>query len=207
MLRRLSSSFVRQASAGLRLASSARQASEAVPAGSVPKKLNFSLLSPHQSILSQAEVDMVIIPGSDGLFGVLPGHVPIITELKPGVVTVQVDNTVDRYFVSSGFAFVHPDSSTEVCALEAVKVSDLDPDAVRVGLEGAKSSLASAADGNFEVCAFVQHFHSNFKSSVSQSQAKMCIILSSFFCLADAGKALAAISVETFEAMQDALKA
>ena len=91
---------------------------------------------------------MVIIPGADGLFGVLPGHVPIITELKPGVVTVQVDNTVDRYFVSSGFAFVHPDSSTEVCALEAVKVSELDADAIRVGLEGAKSSLASASDGN-----------------------------------------------------------
>ena len=92
---------------------------------------------------------MVIIPGADGLFGVLPGHVPIITELKPGVVTVQVDNNVDRYFVSSGFAFVHPDSSTEVCALEAVKVSELDADAIRVGLEGAKSSLASASDGDF----------------------------------------------------------
>ena len=151
MLRRLSSSVVRQASAGLRLASSARQASEAVPAGAVPKKLSFSLLSPHNAILSKADVDMVIIPGADGLFGVLPGHVPIITELKPGVVTVQVDNVVDRYFVSSGFAFVHPDSSTEVCALEAVKISELDADAIRVGLEGAKSSLASASDGNFLV--------------------------------------------------------
>ncbi len=148
MLRRLSSSVVRQASAGLRLASSARQASEAVPAGAVPKKLSFSLLSPHQSIMSKAEVDMVIIPGADGLFGVLPGHVPIITELKPGVVTVQVDNNVERYFVSSGFAFVHPDSSTEVCALEAVKLSELDADAVRSGLEGAKASVASASDGN-----------------------------------------------------------
>ena len=148
MLRRLSSSVFRQSSAFLRVASSARQASESVSAGANPKKLSFSLLSPHNAILSKADVDMVIIPGADGLFGVLPGHVPIITELKPGVVTVQVDNVVDRYFVSSGFAFVHPDSSTEVCALEAVKVSELDADAIRVGLEGAKSSLASASDGN-----------------------------------------------------------
>ena len=155
MLRRLSSSVIRQASSGLRLASSARQAAEAVPAGSIPKKLSFSLLSPHHSILSKAEVDMVIIPGADGLFGVLPGHVPIITELKPGVVTVQVDNNVERYFVSSGFAFVHPDSSTEVCALEAVKVSELDADAVRSGIEGAKSSLASASDGNFQLILLV----------------------------------------------------
>ena len=171
MLRRLSSSVFRQASAGLRLASSARQASEAVPAGSVPKRLSFSLLSPHNSILSKAEVDMVIIPGADGLFGVLPGHVPIITELKPGVVTVQVDNTVDRYFVSSGFAFVHPDSSTEVCALEAVNVSELDADAIRVGLEGAKSSLASASDGDdfAELASVIFFYLENFVSVFAPS--------------------------------------
>ena len=114
---------------------------------------------------------MVIIPGADGLFGVLPGHVPIITELKPGVVTVQVDNTVDRYFVSSGFAFVHPDSSTEVCALEAVNVSELDADAIRVGLEGAKSSLASASDGDdfAELSSVIFFYLENFVSVFAPS--------------------------------------
>ena len=46
-----------------------------------------------------------------------------------------LDKEIDRYFVSSGFAFVHADSSTDVCAVEAVKVEELDPDAVRAGLQ------------------------------------------------------------------------
>ena len=53
-----------------------------------------------------------------------------------GVVTVhkELDKSVDKYFISSGFAFVHADSSTDVCAVEAVKLDDLDADAVRSGL-------------------------------------------------------------------------
>jgi F0F1-type ATP synthase epsilon subunit len=53
------------------------------------------------------------------------------------VVTVhkELDKSVEKYFVSGGFAFVHPDSTADICAVEAVKVSDLDPDAVRAGLQ------------------------------------------------------------------------
>ncbi len=51
---------------------------------------------------------MVIIPGAGGVFGVLPGHVPTISELKPGVLEVTIaPNEVVKYFVSSGFAFAH----------------------------------------------------------------------------------------------------
>ena len=46
----------------------------------------------------------------------------------------ELDKSVDKYFISSGFAFVHADSSTDVCAVEAVKLDDLDADAVRSGL-------------------------------------------------------------------------
>lgn len=42
---------------------------------------------------------------------------------------------VEKYFVSGGFAFIHPDSSADICAVEAVKVADLDADAVRAGLQ------------------------------------------------------------------------
>lgn len=47
----------------------------------------------------------------------------------------ELDKVVEKYFVSGGFAFVHPDSSADICAVEAVKVSDLDADAVRAGLQ------------------------------------------------------------------------
>lgn len=53
------------------------------------------------------------------------------------MVTVHkdLDKDVTKYFVSGGFAFVHPDSTADICAVEAVKVSDLDADAVRAGLQ------------------------------------------------------------------------
>jgi F-type H+-transporting ATPase subunit delta len=84
-----------------------------------------------------AQVDLVLLPALTGDFGVMPGHVPTVAQLRPGVVTVHktLDKDIDKYFVSSGFAFVHADSSTDVCAVEAVKVDDLDPEAVRAGLQ------------------------------------------------------------------------
>ncbi len=83
------------------------------------------------------QVDLVLLPALTGDFGVMPGHVPTIAQLRPGVVTVHktLDKDIDRYFVSSGFAFVHADSSADVCAIEAVKLDDLDPEAVRSGLQ------------------------------------------------------------------------
>ena len=79
----------------------------------------------------------MLLPALTGDFGVMPGHVPTIAQLRPGVVTVHktLDKEIDRYFVSSGFAFVHADSSADVCAIEAVKLEDLDPEAVRSGLQ------------------------------------------------------------------------
>ena len=50
---------------------------------------------------------------------------------------------VEKYFVSAGFAFVHADSTAEVCAVEAVKLDDLDPEAVRAGLAEYNAKLGS----------------------------------------------------------------
>ncbi len=91
----------------------------------------------HRSDCCCLQVDLVLLPALTGDFGVMPGHVPTIAQLRPGVVTVHktLDKDIDRYFVSSGFAFVHADSSADVCAIEAVKLDDLDPEAVRSGLQ------------------------------------------------------------------------
>lgn len=75
----------------------------------------------------------------------MPGHVPTVAQLRPGVMSVhtELDKDVKKFFVSAGFAFVHADSSAEVCAVEAVPLEDLDPDAVRAGLADATAKLAA----------------------------------------------------------------
>lgn len=79
----------------------------------------------------------MLLPAVSGDFGVMPGHVPTVAQLRPGVVTIhkELDKQVEKLFVSSGFAFVHPNSTADVCAVEAVKLDELDPEAVRAGLQ------------------------------------------------------------------------
>lgn len=70
---------------------------------------------------------MVIIPATTGQMGVLPGHVATITELKHGVLSVHEGKDVTKYFVSGGFAFVHANSFTDIIAVEAVPLDQIDP--------------------------------------------------------------------------------
>mmetsp|Transcript_32191 Transcript_32191/g.44658 ORF Transcript_32191/g.44658 Transcript_32191/m.44658 type:complete len:208 (-) Transcript_32191:335-958(-) len=119
---------------------------EAEAAG-IPEKLNFSFYLPHATEMNNEKVDMVLVPGTDGDFGVLPGHVPTIAQLKPGVVAVHKDDKdIVKYFVSSGFAFIHADSSTELCAVEAVPLEQIDAAAVKESLAEYNNKLINAKD-------------------------------------------------------------
>jgi F-type H+-transporting ATPase subunit epsilon len=91
------------------------------------EKLQFELVSPEKLLLSEA-VAMVVVPGGDGNFGVLPGHALFISTVRPGVIDVYADeqNQVsERIFVSGGFAEVTPERCT-VLADEALPLSALD---------------------------------------------------------------------------------
>src|SRR5690606_14767542 len=97
------------------------------------ERLLFELVSPERLLLSE-EVDMVVVPGAEGNFGVLKGHSLLISTLRPGVIDVYEGQVVtDRIFVAGGFAEVTPEGCT-VLADEAVAVSDLDPGAVEAEL-------------------------------------------------------------------------
>ncbi len=74
-------------------------------------KLHFSLVAPEQELYS-GDVDQVNAPGSEGDFGVLPGHAPFMTALKEGEVTV-IDGAARRVFqIRGGFADVTPQGLT-----------------------------------------------------------------------------------------------
>ena len=88
-------------------------------------KVEFELVSPEKLLTSQP-VDMVVVPGSEGDFGVLAGHSPMISTVRPGVIDIyEADRVVDRVFVAGGFAEVTETRCT-VLAEEAVAVSELD---------------------------------------------------------------------------------
>mmetsp|Transcript_15758 Transcript_15758/g.43602 ORF Transcript_15758/g.43602 Transcript_15758/m.43602 type:complete len:170 (+) Transcript_15758:118-627(+) len=121
--------------------------SEAEAATSV--SLNFSV--PYESIYKGTAVEQVIIPGTEGEYGVTAGHVPYVAQMKPGILTVMFDSSEsEKYFVAGGYAVTHANSVTDVVCVEAVKVDDLDASAVSANYEKAKSSAAAAAAGSQE---------------------------------------------------------
>ncbi|HEU0117630.1 MAG TPA: ATP synthase F1 subunit epsilon [Alphaproteobacteria bacterium] len=90
-------------------------------------QFQFELVSPEKLIASKA-VAMVTVPGGEGDYGVLPGHAPLITTVRPGVIEVfeQSESTAtDRIFVAGGFAEVTTERCT-VLAEEAIPVAQLD---------------------------------------------------------------------------------
>lgn len=114
----------------------------------LPDKLKFNFFMPHNIEMKDEEVEMVLVPATAGDFGILPGHVPTVAQLRPGVMSVHKNNDQDiqKFFVSSGFAFIHANSTAEVCAVEAVPLEQLDAAAVEQSLEEYTSLLISATD-------------------------------------------------------------
>eukprot|EP01018_Ginkgo_biloba_P016090 Gb_37041 [translate_table: standard] len=113
--------------------------------GTIPSKLTVNFVLPYQSELSGKEVDMVIVPATTGQMGILPGHVATIAELKPGIMSVHEGNDVTKYFISSGFAFIHANSYTDIIAVEAVPVDRIDPGLVQKGLAEYTQKLSTAS--------------------------------------------------------------
>lgn len=90
------------------------------------------------------QVDMVMVPATTGQMGVLPGHVATIAELKPGILSVHEGSEVTKYFVSSGFAFIHANSVADIVAVEAVPIDQIDASLVQKGLAEFTQKLSSA---------------------------------------------------------------
>ncbi len=93
-------------------------------------KIAFDLVSPEKLLLS-GEAQMITLPGTEGEFGVLPGHSPVISTLKPGVIDVKgAEHGDTRFFVMGGFAEVNPEKLTvlaeEAIPMAQVSAEDLD---------------------------------------------------------------------------------
>ena len=107
--------------------------------------LHFELVSP-EKLLRSGEVYMVVVPGTDGDFSVLPGHAPLVSTIRPGAIQVYptgINDVPERIFIDGGFAEVGPQGLT-ILAESATPVGDLDVEANAKGLLDAREALRSA---------------------------------------------------------------
>src|SRR5262245_21568113 len=107
------------------------------------EKIHFDLVSPEKLLLSD-DVDMVTVPGSEGYFGVLAGHAPVISTLKPGVIDVKGGSSGDtRLFVLGGFVEV-TGSKVVVLAEEAIPLAELNATTLESRIRDSEEDLTLA---------------------------------------------------------------
>jgi F-type H+-transporting ATPase subunit epsilon len=106
----------------------------------------FDLVSPEKLLLSEA-VDQVDVPGAEGDFGVLAGHAPLVSTLRPGVLVVRREGGEQRIVVTGGFAEVSPAGLT-VLADFAVPIDEFDMAWLSSEINDAQEDVADAAEGS-----------------------------------------------------------
>ena len=105
---------------------------------------HFELTSPERLVFS-GEVEHIVVPGSEGEFGVLASHAPLIAMLRPGILTI-LGGSERRFVVRGGFAEINPKGLT-VLADYAAAVEDLDRDVLAGQIKDLEEDVSDAADG------------------------------------------------------------
>jgi F-type H+-transporting ATPase subunit epsilon len=106
--------------------------------------LHLELVSP-ENVLFSGEVDQVDLPGAEGDMGILAEHAPLVTVLRPGIVTIYRSGTREPVVVTGGFAEVGPAGLT-VLADRAVARADFDLDALASEIKDAEEDVADTND-------------------------------------------------------------
>jgi F-type H+-transporting ATPase subunit epsilon len=106
---------------------------------------HFDLVSP-EKVLFSGEVSQVDVPGSEGDFGVLAGHAPLVTTLRPGVLVIYSEREAQRIVVDGGFAEVGPAGLTVLANL-AVPVDEFDVAALAGMIKDTEEDVADEKDG------------------------------------------------------------
>ncbi len=106
--------------------------------------LDVNLVTPKGIVVHTAS-DGLTAPGELGEFELLPGHVPLLAALKPGVLTIG-EKSRARYAVGSGFLRVDPTGAIEVLVEQAVLGGDVDVEKAKVDLKDAEAELAKWGD-------------------------------------------------------------
>ncbi|MEM1044812.1 MAG: F0F1 ATP synthase subunit epsilon [Pseudomonadota bacterium] len=106
----------------------------------------FELVSPARLVISEA-VEEVVVPGAEGDFGVLAGHAPFMSTMRPGFIEVKREGGTERIFVPGGFADTTAAGLT-ILAEEAIAFDDLKPDVLDAAIAEAEKTLEGLKDEN-----------------------------------------------------------
>lgn len=116
------------------------------------KKLKLNLVTPQKQLLTDLEVDMVVLPALLGEMGILPGHIPVLVQLTYGDLRYKKDGKDFDFAVMGGFVEVKDDDTVNVFAEGADLADEIDEEAESQKIKKAKDALSKKdADIDFEL--------------------------------------------------------
>jgi F-type H+-transporting ATPase subunit epsilon len=107
-------------------------------------KIKLEIVTPERIVVAE-DVDEVVLPGIEGEFGVLPGHIPFLTALKVGVLTYKKEGVEENLAVSWGYVEVAHDS-VKVLAETAEKATEIDISRAKTAREAAEKILTAGKE-------------------------------------------------------------
>ena len=110
--------------------------------------LRLEIVTPEKRVFDD-EVDFVTVPTASGETGILPNHAPLISALKPGILTYSVKGNATRLAVRGGFVEVNTEK-VSVLADSAESSDEIDVAAARAEKDAAEKAVAAAASGSVE---------------------------------------------------------
>lgn len=116
--------------------------------------LHFSLVSPERELFSGA-VEHVVVPGTEGDFGVLAHHAPLMSTIKPGMLRIFTGERELRMFINGGFADVTPSGLT-ILAEDAVDLAALTSADIEQQIRDLKEDVAAAGNDGQQLSAAQQ---------------------------------------------------
>jgi F-type H+-transporting ATPase subunit epsilon len=129
--------------------------------------LRLEIVTPDK-LAFEGDVDSVVIPGSEGELGVLPMHIPLMTQIKPGEVVISQNGKKDYLAVGEGFATV-TQTNVNILTDMAIEWQHIDESAAEAAIERAKATLAGKHDLSEEEVASVQ---ASLLKSIAQLHVK-----------------------------------
>jgi F-type H+-transporting ATPase subunit epsilon len=129
--------------------------------------LRLEIVTP-EKLAFEGDVDSVVIPGSEGELGVLPMHIPLMTQIKPGEVVISKDGKKEYLAVGEGFATVTQER-VNILTDMAIEWQHIDESAAEAAIERARASLAAKHGLTEEEVASVQ---ASLLKSIAQVSVK-----------------------------------
>jgi F-type H+-transporting ATPase subunit epsilon len=129
--------------------------------------IRLEIVTPERKVV-EADVDSVTVPTTVGEAGILPSHAPLVSAIKPGVLTYSVKGSSEKVAISSGFLEVSNDK-VAVLVDSAEAADEINVDTAKIARDDAEKALSAASQNALDV-------NEQLRETLEHANARLAVI-------------------------------